>query len=152
MPSDEPLVQLLRCHRRLEEASAALETAIADRDLETAMNVAAFYARQGRRHEDDEELSLFPRLRGQPDLDATLHQLESEHAEHGRLSAQLENVLSGRADGDLWDSLRKVGSALAASYRRHIELEERVVFPLAERVLDVDARAAIHAEMQSRRR
>jgi hemerythrin-like domain-containing protein len=156
MPSEDrpidPLAQLLRSHRRLEEACAALEEAIAHHDLETAIEVAAFFGRQGRRHEQDEELSLFPRIRENRDLAPTLVRLEAEHADHAHLVVQLENTLAGRGDGDLWASLPAIAGALVASYREHIDLEEREVFPLAERVLDDKARASMHAEMQSRRR
>src|SRR5262245_50905896 len=88
----EPLVQLLRSHQRLLEACTALETAVAVRDLETAMDVADFFARQGRRHEEDEELSLFPRLGAVP----AIARLESEHREHAALVTKLEETLAGR--------------------------------------------------------
>jgi hemerythrin-like domain-containing protein len=159
MPSEDPPIdrldpfaQLLRSHRRLEEACAALEEAVARRDMETAMDVAAFFARQGRRHEEDEELSLFPRLRENRDLDAALARLEAEHAEHAELVARLEATLAGRGEGDLWESLRTIGGALVASYRAHIDREEREVFPQAQRILGAESRASMHAEMQSRRR
>ena len=58
----DPLAQLERSHRRLEEACDALTMAARDRDIETAGDVCAFFARQVRRHEEDEEQSLFPRL------------------------------------------------------------------------------------------
>jgi len=146
----EPLVQLARSHRRLEEACAALEEATRRRDIETALEVATFFARQGRRHEDDEETSLFPRLTT-PEARALVERLAAEHREHESLVAKLDEALSGRAEGDLWETVARLGHALATAYRGHIALEENELFPLAEHLLDEAARAAIHEEMQARR-
>ncbi len=73
-PSD-PFVQLQRSHRRLEEACAALGAAITGRDIETVNDVASFFARQVRRHEEDEDGSLFPRLIGRAELTDVLARL-----------------------------------------------------------------------------
>lgn len=155
MPHNEsidPFSQLERCHRRLEEACVALEEAVPKRDIETIGDVAAFLGRQIRRHEDDEDGSLFPRLEalGATDLSPALARLHTEHALHEQLRQQLEDALSGRVD-DPWKALGDVSAELIQSYRAHIALEESAVFPVAREKLGADDLAAMRSEMEARR-
>ncbi len=119
--------------------------------METASDVASFFARQVRRHEEDEETSLFPRLGATGDLAARLARLSEEHRAHETLQVRLEAAVSGRFEGDLWAELASVAALLADAYRAHIAEEETHVFPAARERLDADALEAIRAEMESRR-
>jgi hemerythrin-like domain-containing protein len=149
----DPFAQLERSHRRLEEACEALTTAARDRDIETIADVCAFLARQVRRHEEDEDSSLFPRLEGKKaELDEVIALLAREHREHAALHERLERALSGRSDdGDLWADVAAIAGALTQAYRAHIEREERVLFPAAQELLSEDARRAVMSEMDARR-
>jgi hemerythrin-like domain-containing protein len=150
----DPLEQLQRSHRRLEEACAALITAAAERDIETASDVCAFFARQVRRHEADEEATLFPRLRdagANGDLREILDRLSRQHRDHEGLQERLESAVSGRFDGDLWQELTAVAALLAEAYRSHLDEEESHVFPAARTLLTSEALDAMSQEMDARR-
>lgn len=152
-PRDEsidPFSQLERCHRRLEEACDALDRAVPSRDLETVADVAAFLGRQIRRHEDDEDASLFPRLAAKADLADPIARLKEEHEAQGRLRDRLEDALGGRVD-DPWKEIAAVADELIRSYRAHIALEEGTVFPAARAALGPDDLAAMQTEMNARR-
>lgn len=150
MPHDEakdPFEQLERCHRRLEEACDALGPATETADRSTIEDVARFLNRQIRRHEDDEDHSLFPRLAEREELKEFLVRLRGEHAKHLALQERLHSALASEA----WSDLRAISDELVRAYRDHIELEEREVFPVARRVLDASALAAMREEMNARR-
>lgn len=144
-----PFEQLTRSHRRLEEALAALADAARGERLDeaTARDVADFLARQVKRHEADEEQSLFPRLATNADLAPILEQLRAEHAAHVALHERLDRAL---AEADLLE-IRRLAAALEDAYRTHIDVEEAVVFPAARRTLNEQDLAAIVDEMQARR-
>lgn len=152
---NDPMAQLERCHRRLEEACDALAVAVHDRDVETIGGVTAFLGRQIRRHEDDEEGSLFPRLQGvvEPEVASALERLAVEHREHERLQSDLEGALAARdtEPETMWSHLATIADAVTRAYRAHVELEERVVFPAARSVLSPSAVEAIAEEMEARR-
>lgn len=148
---NDPFEQLTRSHRRLEEALSALNDAARGDQLDeaTARDVADFLARQVRRHEADEEESLFPRLATIAELASIVDQLRNEHTAHVALHARLDGALS-REPVDL-DEVRRVAAALEDAYRTHIDVEEAVLFPTAKRALKDQDLAAIVEEMQARR-
>ncbi|MBX3204850.1 MAG: hemerythrin domain-containing protein [Labilithrix sp.] len=150
----DPLAQLERSHRRLEEACEALSVAAREHDIETASDVCAFFARQVRRHEEDEERSLFPRLESagaSAELRALLARLTEDHRKHESLHARLEEAVSGRFEGDVWSELSLVAASLTEAYRAHLEEEERELLPAAKALLATDALDAMSAEMAARR-
>ncbi len=149
----DPLTQLERSHRRLEEAFTALLEAVDHHDLATLEDVRAFFGRQGRRHEEDEDLSLFPRLESVEAEGAgeLLSRLHAEHRVHEGLGVQLDEAMSGRHEGDLWTAIGAVGDKLVRAYRSHIVLEEAELFPLARRVLTESELDAMRVEMDARR-
>jgi hemerythrin-like domain-containing protein len=150
MPRDEgkdPFDQLERCHRRLEEACDALGPATEMEDRATLEDVAAFLARQIRRHEDDEDESLFPRLARVAELAPTIARLKTEHAHHGELQSRFRQALEASA----WPELRKVSDELVRAYREHIAVEESELFPAARAALTEADLGAIRDEMNARR-
>jgi hemerythrin-like domain-containing protein len=152
--NDDPIGQLERSHRRLEEACDALVVASTSRDIETVSDVCAFFARQVRRHEEDEERTLFPHLRAvEPgsDLARIPERLAAEHREHEELHRRLEDAVAGRVDGDVWTTIQKVADEIMRAYRGHIEEEERALFPAARRLLGAERLASIRQEMGARR-
>jgi len=142
----------MRSHRRLEERLDELQLASQGTDAraaaEVARDVAGFFARAVRRHEEDEEQSLFPRL----PKSESLERLSREHREHEQLHAELEAIAEKLAGGgEALRDLSRVADALAQAYRTHIEEEENVLFPAARAALDDSAKAEIAREMQGRR-
>src|SRR5579884_1113299 len=142
MKDDDPFAMLERSHRRLEERLADLETA----DEGIARDVAEFFDRAVRRHEDDEERSLFPRLSGH---EALLAALSAEHRAHERLHAELRDIIAH------WDDkksqLPDLVKRLRKAYDEHILREERELFPAARAVLVTAEQAAMLREMDERR-
>lgn len=148
---NDPFEQLTRSHRRLEEALSALNEAARGDHLDevTARDVAEFLSRQVRRHEADEEESLFPRLASIAEVASIVDGLRDEHTAHVALHERLDRALA-QSPIDL-DEVRRVAAALEDAYRTHIDVEEAVVFPTAKRTLKDRDLAAIVEEMQARR-
>jgi hemerythrin-like domain-containing protein len=156
----DPFAQLERSHRRLEErledlAWTAREAKGAAADVDAIRDVAAFFARAVRRHEDDEEGSLFPRLRGNAEAQALIERLTAEHREHLALHARLDTIIASldRTPDDpaAIADLAQVAEALAIAYRSHVDAEEQTLFPAARAALDAGELEAIAREMQERR-
>ena len=74
-------------------------------------------------------------------------QRETFHAEHVHIEATLAKVLSARK---LKDAKKILLNAIAAS-RKHFDKEERIVFPLAERILKAKTLTDLGAQWLSRR-
>lgn len=156
----DPFAQLERSHRRLEERLedltwSAREAKGAAADVDALRDVAAFFTRAVRRHEEDEESSLFPRLRGNADVEPLLARLTEEHREHLALHARLDAIITN-LDGSPDDAaaiaeLANVAEALKVAYRSHVDAEEQTLFPAARAALDAEALASIAREMQDRR-
>ena len=159
-PARDPFAQLERSHRRLEERLedltwAAREARGAAADVDAIRDVAAFFARAVRRHEDDEEGSLFPRLRGKSELDPLLDRLAAEHREHVALHARLDTLIETLDrtpdDAAAIGELATLAEALTSAYRSHVDVEEKTLFPAARASLDAAALETIAQEMQDRR-
>jgi hemerythrin-like domain-containing protein len=128
------------------------------RALETALD---YFATAAPRHTQDEEHSLFPRMRasGEPAAAAAIKRIEALEADHAAASRAHRRVdelgrswLSrGRLPRDEAEEMRRTLRELEAAYARHIRVEDEDVFPLAERVLAADELAAIGREMEARR-
>ncbi|MGD9791140.1 MAG: hemerythrin domain-containing protein [Phycisphaerales bacterium] len=141
------------------QARAAVETA------------KRYFLHAAPRHTADEEESLFPRLKaaiagraagagggaGATGSEAMRH-LQDDHkqadAMHARVDALLEVWL--RAENGTFapahaTELLSLLESLRELYRGHIEVEEKEVFPLAEKVLTASDLAAVGEEMQARR-
>jgi hemerythrin-like domain-containing protein len=147
---DDPIAQLERSHRRLEERLAELRGG----DPDAVLDAIAWFERSVTRHEEDEERSLFPRLAGEPALERTLRTLAVEHVAHRELHEKLRALAEpwpGRAPtAEERAELTRLVAELDEAYRRHIALEERELFPAARR-LEADELAGIAAEMAARR-
>jgi iron-sulfur cluster repair protein YtfE (RIC family) len=154
----DPFTQLERSHmrlgERLDELVQASAAPFSPTTLDVARDVAGFCARAVLRHEEDEESSLFPRLRERPELAPLLDKLAREHREHEALHARLDDAISALAaepNAEAMKELADVADALVRAYRAHIEEEERVLFPAARAALDAASIAAISGEMEGRR-
>ena len=165
----DPLGLLSDCHRRIEKFLAQMihitETARGgplDEIQSEALAVALrYFARAAPLHTQDEETSLFPRLRDTAELEArdalaALDALEADHREAdighaetdslGRRWLQ-EGTLSPEEAGRLLTVLR----ALQTLYTHHIAVEDTRVFPLAGKLLESPALTEVGREMAVRR-
>ncbi|WP_321472900.1 hemerythrin domain-containing protein [uncultured Paludibaculum sp.] len=153
---DAPLDHLKACHRRIEERLDTMERAAArlethrDRALEAFESAFHFMDTSGVMHTEDEELSVFPRLRPlmEPGELSYLAGLEHEHTEAHRLYTELKDIYS--APGDV-SQIKSVVSRLATLYRAHIQSEDKTLQGYAAQHLVQEDLAAISAEMKARR-
>lgn len=167
-----PLGLLVHCHDRIEKQLSALERAC---DIlmagDTASLTIAFgavdvarahFAFAGIKHTEDEEVSLFPRLRergGSAGLDAlaAMTELAAQHRTAEKLHARFDQLVDrlprdGSADEKVLDQFGEVVAELTRLYRPHMLLENNLVFPVAARVLPADEIHALGEEMRERRR
>ncbi|MCU1283323.1 MAG: hypothetical protein JWM53_6869 [bacterium] len=141
----DPFEMLERCHRRLEETLEMLRTP----SRQTLDEALEFIDRAVKRHEDDEEQSLFPRLSRVPQLAGVLDRLTVQHRDQTALVDELRAVM----DAPQLDErqVRDVVARLDAAYRAHIAIEERELFPAAKSAFDADDLGGMAAEMEARR-
>lgn len=159
---DSPVAHLQACHRRIEERLQTLERAgvhLLDRTEEARQAIQTvfwFFDSSGANHTADEEESFFPRLtlRCTPEERQYLAVLQEEHARADRIYDRLKLIVAGMGHPPTaaeqvayLDSARE----LAALYRQHIHREDARFPEIAERTLNGEDLAAIHAEMKQRR-
>lgn len=167
-----PLGLLVHCHERIEGQLEILERAAEvlrsgdNRSLPrlfSAIDAACkHFAVAGVKHTEDEDLSLFPRLRenggnaGEEAL-AAVAELESQHRTAEELHKQFDNFVltlprDGSADTRELDCFSEMVAELVAFYRPHIFMENNLVFPIAGRVLPASEIHALGEEMRERRK
>jgi hemerythrin-like domain-containing protein len=163
---DDPLGMLCDCHRRIERFLGVLcqvatrepSRALSAEDAEAVTAALHYFREGGRRHNADEEESLFPRLRQAAPRGAldSIDRLEQEHHVAGELHDAVDRTFArwisagalGSADAHaLVDATRR----LRVLYGDHIRAEEADVFPQAAQLLDGAAIAAIGSEFRARR-
>ncbi len=165
---DEPIELLMDCHRRVEHFLDTL-IRVAEKapcplpdEYRRALTTARHYFDQAApRHTEDEEDSLFPRLRAMDDPEAKkvlarLKALEADHrtarVDHERVDQVTDRWLEGGTiDEDSRRELIEVLHRLRRLYTEHIRLEDEEVFPAAQRLLDEQQLQAIGDEMARRR-
>ena len=165
----EPLGLLGDCHRRIERfldqllrVAESAQGGALDDDRRTEWETALrYFERAAPLHTEDEEKSLFPRLRASADPRArealrALAGLEEDHRTADADHAEVDRL--GRvwlSEGSLSDEqtarLRVTLRCLRALYARHIAIEDNTVFPLAGAALRPEEIAAIGREMALRR-
>ena len=163
-----PIGLLTDCHRRIErflEVLVQLSTAAGgalSEEQRIALDTALRYFREAApKHTRDEEDSLFPRLRTMeaPAVKAALFQidrLEDDHARMDQCHAEVDRLgQAWLATGTLSpaDAARfaQLLAGMAETYREHIAVEEREVFPAAAAALAESERADMGGEMAARR-
>jgi len=166
---DQPIDLMMDCHRRVEHFVQVLlkvarqgngQTLTAEwrNALETALN---YFQQAAPRHTEDEEDSLFPRLRQSDDPQAAevlskMARLEADHQQSGPIHDRVDQL--GRqwleadqlAEQETADLIRCC-EQLQQMYQQHIHVEDHEVFPVAQRILSPDALQAIGQEMKARR-
>jgi hemerythrin-like domain-containing protein len=168
---NEPLGLLGDCHRRIEnflemiirvvERSDGGRRALAPDERDALKAALRYFEVAAPRHTQDEEQSLFPRLResDSPDAHAALARIESLEDDHRHADVMhqevdhigrrwLEGAVLSQVDAE---QLHRLLVDLRDLYARHIVLEDNELFPLAARVLDASTLTQIGAEMAQRR-
>jgi hemerythrin-like domain-containing protein len=161
----DPVGLLTDCHRRIERFLGVLQhlaqsasrqlTNEERKSLETALN---YFRNSAPKHTADEEESLFPRLRSinRPALEAVMSDLQKDHLQADESHAQVDRLgqlwlKTGSLDQHQAERFAAILSDLSNLYTRHIALEERELFPVANKLLPAAQREAIGVEMKSRR-
>jgi hemerythrin-like domain-containing protein len=163
-----PTSLLSDCHRRvemflgmLEGVADVIDHPATDETTQALESALRYFNEAAPKHNADEEESLFPRLRQihDPEIEAAfarLDQLEQEHrwaaplhAGVKRLGAQYlsAGTLSSREVAEF----RRDVASLTSMYKRHIHVEDELIFPLAARMLSDADKLAIADEMANRR-
>ncbi|MBI4570023.1 MAG: hemerythrin domain-containing protein [Planctomycetes bacterium] len=166
-----PLGLLSDCHRRVERfldvlarVAAAAREGVAHAEYRSALQGALDYFQQAApRHTQDEEESLFPRLRAKASRDdraaravEIIARLEGDHRRAEIAHAQVEAIgrawlASGEVAREVLDRFTMLAHELRALFATHIPIEDQELFPLAAKVLDAGEIAALGREMAARR-
>ena len=160
--ADEPLEHLVACHDRILARLTTLERVgeALERDPASALpalrNALRFFDISGRLHTEDEEESVFPRLRTRLRSDQVeyLDGLEAQHREKEAVYAELKEVASGLDAGVTADRVayfRGLAARLGELYRAHIASENEVLVELGRGTLTAEELAEIRSEMRARR-
>jgi len=168
---DQPLGLLSDCHRRIENFLGVMIRVLERSDggskplapearnaLEAALK---YFDVAAPRHTQDEEASLFPRLRESKDPDAlaALARMQSLEEDHRRADAMHDEAKTlcrrwldtGPLPPAEISRLDELLRELQQMYARHISLEDSELFPLASRVLDREQIEQLGKEMAQRR-
>lgn len=145
---DRPLDHLVACHNRIEERLRVIERALehledTPGEARAALDSAfRYFDTSGILHTEDEEQSVFPRLRGRltGEEAALLDRLEQQHREAEQLYGELKR-----------EPQPALAARFCALYREHIEAENHHLIAAARRVLNPGDLAAISREMHGRR-
>ncbi len=169
---DNPLGLLSDCHRRierfLEQIIRVCETArggALNEAQREALQVALHYFRQAAPlHTEDEENSLFPRLRERADKGdvaamsalQVIERLEADHDAADISHAVIDELGLRWLENDALNAtgfirLETESRQLRAFYTKHIAVEDNELFPLANKVLADDTTETIGREMAGRR-
>ena len=162
---DDPIGMLTDCHRRIEHflnilcvvVERAQGRSLSIEESEAVTASIHYFRVGGKRHNLDEEESLFPRLRQQSDESlGKLETLEHDHHDADCLHAGAETLYEkwieeGSLSDQEYAALRSSTLSLQQLYREHIRLEEQVIFPMAAQLLDQDTVRTIGDEFRLRR-
>ena len=138
----ETLTVLRQEHRALMETLQLLEGALGtpenpDLDLDALQQAEALLQRDLEEHLQREENDLFPWLEPHVPQPGPLSVMLQEHTllrqAHTGFSLGLQALRKGQARAR--STVREIGGKLVQVFREHMLKEDRVLFPLAERVL-----------------
>jgi hemerythrin-like domain-containing protein len=166
---DQPLEMLVDCHRRVEhflDVMLRVEEIYRDRGLDEQGKRAlvaskTYFSESAPKHTEDEEGSLFPRMRELLPQDHSIHvaiaRLHADHQFADTLHRRIDDLLDEwqRNEGPLspekGEQLRSDLAMLRAHYADHIRVEEESVFPVAGQFMSRDLLDAMGQEMRQRR-
>jgi hypothetical protein len=168
---NDPIDHLLHCHERIERSLITIQNAVAglrlaDGVLRSEAAAALDYELATlqlltRLHEEDEENSLFPRLKAKiGSANSALNDLMENAAGQHRTNDELFDKLAkeikvisanpaARADTEM-DRLEDLVKELAGLHRPHMNIEKEYNFVNARQQLTADDLSAMQAEMRVR--
>jgi hemerythrin-like domain-containing protein len=166
-----PLELLVHCHSRIEYQLSALERGV---ELLRKSNIDQYslifgsidaalshFAGPGVKHIEDEEVSLFPRIRrygkSGEEILAAVAELELDHQTIEQLERELELSIKNiprhlPAEAIQLDNLAEMVAKLASLYRNHINIENGTLYPALKQILSSKDIEQLGEEMQARRR
>jgi hemerythrin-like domain-containing protein len=165
----DPVGMLRDGHRRIERFLKVLrligeepDGGLLSADRRAALETSLRYFREGApRHVQDEEASLFPRLRHQRDRKvgaalASVEHLERDHATAEAWRQELDELgICWLGKGFLHSAsisrFRQLAAQLSRLYEEHIRVEDDELFPLAVSILPQPDLNAVGREMAERR-
>lgn len=168
----DPLGLMSHCHRKIEgylrgiiyagEVLSSGRGAGVSEAFHFIDAASEHFALRGTKHTEDEEVSLFPRMREYGGKEAeealsALSGLESQHRSAQQAHAELDALIDqlprdGSARAEDLNRYAEMAAALADLYRPHIRLEDELIFPVAARVLPSPVLTLTGEEMRERRR
>jgi hemerythrin-like domain-containing protein len=160
---EEPFEMLAACHERVTRMLnllARLREHLSQKGWDASVGQAAqdvmrYFDQAAPKHHDDEERHVFPALLAAPDtgLHAVVHRLQQDHIDMTAGWARARTVLATLVDGPatLDVAANQVLADYAALYDRHVEDEDKLVYPAARQLLSADAVHAMSADMMARR-
>jgi len=163
---DDPIGMLIDCHRRIEHflnilgivVERARGRALSEEECAAVQAALHYFHVGGKRHNADEEESLFPRLLGEPKEPqfAEVLKLEEDHRSADELHRAVEAlyrqwISAGSLNSEEDRRLSAGTEGLKKLYAGHIEVEEKIVFPRAAEALNTAAIRAIGQEFRERR-
>lgn len=165
---EAPFEMLTTCHERVHRMLrllGRLTQHLADKGWDSqaadaARDVMRYFDQAAPLHHEDEERHVFPALlaSGSDAERAVVRRLQADHEAMAqawpRVRALLLNVRDAGAAGhwQTWDEAAlQVLADFSGRYDEHIRLEEELVYPAAQSVLDEQALSAMGSDMQQRR-
>ena len=149
------------CHRRLEErfellvehADAVARGVANDDTWDELDELFRQIERTVRRHDADEEESVFPRLAQHPALRPLLDRLRVDHQSQSKQIADLGARLARLKESGTAPRRRflRLCTQLRSAYLDHIRREDRELLPAVERYISKPDQDAIATEMMDRR-
>lgn len=162
---DQPFEMMEACHDRVQRSLDLLERIVAHIDANghdaqsrsAVADVLRYFTIAAPHHHEDEERHVFPLLENSPDpaLRQAVATLKADHIRMARLWADLRPRLQAWQAEDaapLTDDDRRLVREFTGIYSTHIPLEEQVVYPASQSLLEPAPLAAMGAEMAARRK
>lgn len=163
---NDPIGMLKDCHRRIEHflhilhqvCRRAQGRALSAEEHDAVQAAIRYFQQSGPRHNEDEEESVFPRMRAResnaPSED--MQRLEAEHQEAARYHLETDELYEqwmtqGILSGGDYERLLKLTERMQDLYAEHIRIEEEIVFPRAAKLFDKPVLDEIGAEFKARR-
>lgn len=165
---EAPFDMLTACHERVHRMLRLLgrlrehlaSHGHSDQTAQAAQDVIRYFDLAAPLHHEDEELHVFPVLlaRGDAAVQAAVRRLQQDHLAMEQAWPRARALLQAVADAGPAGAWASWGAAdlkilddFAGRYGDHIRLEEDIVYPAAQMVLDAPALSAMGEDMQGRR-
>lgn len=161
---DDPLEMIQACHEKILHQCDTLrklgphlkEHGCDEAAQQAAQGILRYFDTAGLFHHQDEELDLFPELRGctntdQASLNVLLERLLVEHILMMSAWEELGVVLLSLADGTHASIQTGLMDRFIGSHTAHIAIEEAELLPLAARILGAKQLESLGKRMAARR-